>query len=158
VWNALPSLLVLALSGTAPYLSAEEVAVQSIVPILVVDRIEPSLSLWVDRLGFEVVAEVREGEELGFALLARGETQLMYQTRASLQGEVDRGELPPAAIPGGATWSVVYLRVDDLEEVRGRLQGVELLVPHRRTSYGAEETWLREPGGHLVGFAARHEK
>lgn len=24
---------------------------------------------------------------------------------------------------------------------------------YRKTAYGAEELWMREPGGHIVGFA-----
>jgi hypothetical protein len=29
----------------------------------------------------------------------------------------------------------------------------ELLVPRRKTFYGAEEIFVREPGGNVVGFA-----
>ena len=44
--------------------------VQKLTPVLVVDAIEPCLSFWVDRLGFEKTVEVPEGnariEVLGF--------------------------------------------------------------------------------------------
>jgi len=41
-----------------------------------------------------------------------------------------------------------------LDEIREKLQGFHVLVPYRKTAYGAEELWLKEPGGNLIGFAS----
>lgn len=125
-------------------------------PILVVEAIEPSLELWIDRLGYVKTTEVPEGDRLGFVILSSDAGDVMYQTVASIDREVDEQGLPEAmrASPGG---SVLYLKVDDLDDVRRRVEGladVEIVVPHRETFYGAAELWLREPGGHLIGFAA----
>ncbi len=72
----------------------------------------------------------------------------MYQTRASVENDL------PAllATPGGG--SVLYLEVADLDPIVAALEGVEVVVPRRKTFYGADEIWVREPGGHVVGFAA----
>jgi len=126
---------------------------KKVTPILVVEEIEPSLRLWVDRLGFQKTAEVPEGEKLGFVILARDGLEIMYQSRLSIEREVEREGLPQAmkAAPGGST---LFIEVSDLDEIRRKVEGFDVLVPHRETSYGAHELWLREPGGHLIGFAA----
>jgi len=126
---------------------------KKLTPVLVVDEIEPSLRLWVDRLGFEKTAEVPEGDKLGFVILARSGLEIMYQTRLSIEREVERDGLPQAMrpLPGRAT---LFIEVSNLEEIRKKVEGFEVIVPHRETSYGAKELWLREPGGHLIGFAA----
>jgi hypothetical protein len=126
---------------------------KKVTPILVVEEIEPSLRLWVDRLGFQKTAEVPEGEKLGFVILARDGLEIMYQSRLSIEREVDREGLPQAmkAAPGRST---LFIEVSELDEIRRKVEGFDVLVPHRETSYGANELWLREPGGHLIGFAA----
>jgi hypothetical protein len=56
-----------------------------ITPILFVDAIEPSLEFWVGRLEFETIAEVPEGNRLGFVILKKGDSELMLQTRESIR-------------------------------------------------------------------------
>ncbi len=129
-------------------------AMQRLTPILIVEAIEPSIPFWIDRLGFARVAEVPEpgGDRLGFLMLARDDVQVMLQTWASM------GQDLPALTQGPRGHStLVYLDVADLEAVKPRLDGVEVVVPERTTFYGAKEIWVREPGGHVVGFA-QHER
>lgn len=126
---------------------------KKITPILVVDAIEPSLVLWVDRLGFEKTAEVPDGDRLGFVILSRDPLEVMYQTRASIEKEIKKDGLPAVMTPSGGA-SVLYFEVSDFEDIRKRVQGLDVVLPYRETSYGARELWLREPGGHFIGFAA----
>jgi hypothetical protein len=123
-----------------------------ITPLLVVDAIEPELPFW-KRLGLEVQVEVPEGERIGFAILSKDEVELMLQTRASIANDV------PAALPlfENAT-SSLYIEVDSLDEVIGRLDGVPVLVPRRSMSYGADEIVVRSPSGHVVGLAQHAKK
>jgi uncharacterized glyoxalase superfamily protein PhnB len=126
--------------------------IRSLAPVLHVDRIEPVLPFWVDRLGFTVAARVPHGDALGFVILARDGVELMYQTRASVAADV------PAAASDGPGHSVgLYLGVADLDAVARALADVEPVVPRRRTFYGADEIGWREPGGHLVLFAHHAE-
>ncbi len=121
---------------------------QKVTPILRVERIEPSLSFWVDRLGFTKVVEVNEGDALGFVILRLGHVEVMLQSRASLAKDIPalgQGPFPP---------SVLYIGATELDELEKKLQGVEMIIPRRVTDYGATEIWAREPGGHVVGFAA----
>ena len=117
------------------------------IPILVVDAIEPSLAFWVDRLGFTVTVQVPHGDRLGFVILARGDTVVEMQTRASVAEDV------PALAPVAGT-AVVYIPVDDIAPVAALLAGYgDFVVTQRDTWYGMREIIVREPGGHFVFFA-----
>ena len=117
-------------------------------PVLYVDDIEPCLPFWT-ALGFIRAIEVPEGESLGFVLLAAGSVEVMYQSRANLAHDI-----PDFAAQSFGP-AVVYLEVDDLDAVELKLDPAAVVVPRRVTSYGADEIWVREPGGHVVGLA-RH--
>ena len=121
-----------------------------ITPILLVDEIEPSLKFWVDKLGFEKTVEVPEGDKLGFVMLQKDGTEVMLQSRESVKKDV--GGAAGALLELGAS---LYIEVDDFGDARKRVQGVEVLVPERVTFYGMREIFVREPGRHVVGFAAR---
>ena len=121
--------------------------VRKITPVLFVDRIEPCLGFWTS-VGFEKVAEVPEGEGIGFALLVKDGVEVMYQSRASL-----RKDIPAMADAPSAT--ALYVEVDDLDEVARRIAGAPVVVPRRKTFYGMEELGVREPAGNLVTFAMK---
>jgi uncharacterized glyoxalase superfamily protein PhnB len=120
--------------------------VNKVTPILVVDAIEPALPFWHGQLGFEKVVEVPHEGRLGFVLLARDGHEVMLQTRASIAADV-----PAVAAPHPAC--AVYCDVDSLEAAIAATQGAEVLIPRRTTFYGAEEIWVRDPTGAIVGFA-----
>ncbi|HEV8577757.1 MAG TPA: VOC family protein [Thermoanaerobaculia bacterium] len=130
--------------------------IKKVTPILIVNEIEPSLRLWVDRLGFQKVVEVPEGDRLGFVILAGEGIELMYQTRESVENEVKHDGLPATMKPAPGR-SVLYIDVADLGELREKVAGFEVILPDRKTSYGARELWLVEPGGHLVAFAVSQQ-
>jgi uncharacterized glyoxalase superfamily protein PhnB len=123
-----------------------------ITPVLVVDEIEPSLKFWVGQLGFEKTVEVPEGDKLGFVILVKEGTEVMLQTRASIQK--DAGPAADAVLTSGSN---LYIEVDNFAEALEHVKGAEVLVPERTTFYGMREIWVREPGRHVLGFAARVE-
>jgi uncharacterized glyoxalase superfamily protein PhnB len=116
-------------------------------PILYVESIEPVLPFWTDRLDFEVTGQVQEGDRLGFVMMERDGLELMVQTRASVEADVPS----LADTPMGGV--ILFIEVEDLDAIVDRLDGVEVVVPRRTTFYGADEIFVREPGGNLVGFA-----
>lgn len=120
---------------------------QKLTPVLVVERIEPVLPFWVDRLGFEKAIEVPGDGGLGFVAFRRDGVEVMYQTRASLQADIPK----LAAAASGRTF--LFLEVRDLNGVAEALEGVEHLIPRRRTFYGADEIVVRDPVGHVIVFA-----
>ena len=121
--------------------------VAKLTPVLIVEAIEPCLSFWTDRLGFAKTVEVPHGEQLGFVILVRDGVEVMYQTRASVQGDV------PALADTPSRGNLLYFEVDDLDAVESALDGVPHVIPRRTTFYGAQEIIVREPGGNAVAFA-----
>ena len=121
-----------------------------ITPILFVDAIEPSLEFWVGRLQFEKIAEVPEGNKLGFVILNKGGSEIMLQSRESIKK--DAGAASQAIL---SMTSCLYIEVDSFAEALERIQGSEVLVPQRDTFYGMREIYVRDPEGQIVGFAER---
>ena len=127
-------------------------------PIIVVDAIEPCLSFWTDRLGFEVTATVPHEDALGFAMMKKGGVELMYQSRASIDADMGASRTHSglgAELTSGTT--TLFIEVEDLESVIDSLGDAEVIVPRRQTFYGMDEIFVRAPCGTLVGFAARVE-
>jgi uncharacterized glyoxalase superfamily protein PhnB len=114
---------------------------------LIVDAIEPCLEFWVERLGFAKTVEVPDGDRLGFVILRRESVELMLQTRASLAQDVP-------TISDGPYRSVLYIDVSDLAALRVALEGWPLVVPERKTFYGAHELIVADPAGNHIFFAA----
>ena len=121
---------------------------QSLAPVLLVEAIAPSLAFWRDRLGFEVVQEVPDGDELGFVMLVRDGVTVMVQSRNSL-----RKDIPQLAEQEVGSAIMLYISVASIDEVERALDGVEQVVPRRETFYGATEIAVREPAGYVVVFA-----
>lgn len=121
---------------------------KKLTPVIPVEAIEPCLSFWTERLGFARTVEVPEGDRLGFVILAKDGVEVMYQSRASLAKDV------PALAQGDfRSTTALFVEVQGLDAILARLQGVEVVVPERKTFYGAREIGVREPGGTLVVFA-----
>ena len=128
-------------------------AMKKLTPILVVEEIEPVLPFWVERLGFEKTVEVPEGDKLGFVILTKGTVEIMYQTRAGI------GNDAPALLDMMATGgSMLFIEVESIDEIERALDGVEPVVPRRETFYGATEIFVRDPAGHIIGFAQMKEQ
>lgn len=117
-------------------------------PVLFVDSIEACLPLWQDRLGFERVMEVPEGEQLGFVLLVQDGVEVMLQSRASLAAD-----LPEIAAMHHDAASFVFIEVADIADLVSRLGDTTVVSPLRDTFYGSRELTIRTPGGHFVTFA-----
>src|SRR5574341_1626280 len=119
---------------------------KKLTPALFVEKIEPCLAFWVDRLGFQKTVEVPEGNELGFVILVRDNVEVMLQSRASVAKDVP-------ALAAETSRSFLYVEVDKLGPILERLQGAEIVVPVRKTSYGATEIAVRDPAGNVVAFS-----
>jgi uncharacterized glyoxalase superfamily protein PhnB len=119
-----------------------------IAPTLIVEKVEPSLKFWTDRLGFSKVAEVPGETGLDFALLSFGNSEVHLQSRKSAGKDLPYlGEckMPPA--------SFLYIDVADVKALYEKLKDCEIALPLQKTFYGATHFFIREPGGHVVGFS-----
>ncbi len=124
--------------------------VRKITPVLIVDRVEPSVAFWRDRLGFQVVAEVPHEDHLGFAILVGEGVELMYQSRASVEAD-----LPKEAAPPKDATTFLFVEVSDVDAVERAVAGAPVVMARRKTFYGMDEVGVREPGGHVITFAQR---
>lgn len=121
-------------------------------PLLCVNSIEQSLAFWVDTVGYKKTVEVPHDGKLGFAILHKGESEIMLQTHASLAEDV-----PAVAqvVPVGAV--LLYTEVDSVAEAIGLSRGSQLLVPPRTTFYGSQEIFIRNPDGYVIAYSQAAE-
>jgi uncharacterized glyoxalase superfamily protein PhnB len=126
--------------------TVSRVNVTKLTTILIVEAIEPALAMWTNVLGFQKTVEVPHGDKLGFVILVRDGIELMLQTRASIAGDM------PNVVATGAT-HMLYADVASLDDALASLGSVEVVVPRRKTFYGADEIWVRDPSGTILGFA-----
>ena len=105
------------------------------------------LYVMVERMGFEKKVEVPDGYSVAFAIVEKDGAELMLQSLASVQKDE-----PKFAKPGHAS---LFIEVEDLDEVKKRLEGYPIAMQERTTFYGMKEVGVFEPGGHTVIFAAK---
>lgn len=120
-----------------------------VAPTLIVDAVEPSLEFFTQRLGFTKVADV-PGEDgtLVFAMLQAGAVEVHLQQRASLAKDMPylaQSKAPPAAF--------LYIDVEDVQAVFATVMDCEILQRPEKKFYGATDFFLKEPGGHVIGFS-----
>jgi hypothetical protein len=116
--------------------------------VYLVDRIEPCLEFWVERLGFEIRLQVEGTAHLEFVILGRDGAEVIYRTADSVNldvpGLVDTEHQP---------WDIIYVVVDNLEDLLPRLGGVDVVVPLRESGFGGQEIYVTEPSGRIVALA-----
>lgn len=116
-----------------------------LVTLLVVDAIEDCLPAW-EAVGFKVAGRVPDAGALGFVILKAPCGELMLQTRKSLAED-----LPDVA--SRRPTHLLYADVPSLTEAKKALRGAEVIVPRRKTFYGATEAWLVLDGKVILGLA-----
>ena len=47
----------------------------------------------------------------------------------------------------------LFLEMQDLDAIVAYVKGIDPVASRRRTFYGADEIFVREPAGHIAGFA-----
>jgi len=118
-------------------------------PLLYVDHVENCLPFWIDGLGFEKVLGVEDEGKLLFALLRKGDQELMLNSRQLIERE------SPSVAGFAKPGAPVYVDVSNLSRVRELAGRYPVVVAEHKTSYGTHEMILQEPGGNLVWFASQ---
>lgn len=118
-------------------------------PVLIVERLEACIPFWIDRLGFEMTNQVPGNDgSLVFAILERGDVEIMYQTRASVLAD---GTMTEAELAGHSV--ALFIGVESIDEVERAIAGAPVVKPRHDTFYGSTEIYVKEPGGNTVGFS-----
>ena len=125
-------------------------------PVLVVDRIEPVLPFW-QKLGLNAVTEVPDAAakdgRLGFVILAGEGVELMYQTLASVAGDLVKSVSVKDAFRTAPQQTTLYIEVSRVADVESKLASERLVMPKRTTFYGATELGYTDPAGNIVIFS-----
>lgn len=122
---------------------------KQLTPVLLVDAVEPGLAFWVEKLGFTAENQVPGPDgKLLFASAKAGGIEVMYQTRASVLVES-----PGLAKDLEGHSIVLFIAVEDLTAVETAIAGAPVVKARHTTFYGSSELYVKEPGGHTVGFA-----
>lgn len=122
--------------------------VKKITPVLFVQDVEPCVKFWVERMGFKKTVEVPDGDKLAFAMLQKGNVELMYQSYASADKDV---VAVSQQVRKGPTF--LYVEVGNLDEAIAATKGAEIVMPVRTTFYGSKEIGIKDPAGHMITFA-----
>ena len=122
-------------------------SIKKVTPMLLAEKIEAVLPFW-NALGFEVSTQVDVADQLGFVILNRGDLEIMYQTISGVRNDA------PGLLSGSNHFTaILYLEVKDLDGLLNRIENTEVAVQRRTTFYGADEIFLRDPAGNLIGLA-----
>jgi uncharacterized glyoxalase superfamily protein PhnB len=117
-------------------------------PNLLVADVEQSIAFY-EILGFEKVIQMPDQGKPQWAMIREGEATLMLQEKKS--AELD---LPFRYTNGQNAGALLYFDVDDVEEIRSRLDGKALVVKEiHSTFYGTNEFMVADPDHFLLIFA-----
>jgi uncharacterized glyoxalase superfamily protein PhnB len=121
---------------------------ESLSPNIFVKDINETIKFY-QLLGFELVVTVPEtGNNLVWAMMAKGNVTFMFQTMASLGGE-----LPDISRQDGASM-LLYIK---LKNIRTFFEGIKEFVPVLKgletTFYGATEFSIKDNNNYVLTFA-----
>jgi uncharacterized glyoxalase superfamily protein PhnB len=123
---------------------------ESLTPVMIVERVEPTRDFFRDRLGFAQTAEVPHGDRLGFAMLEKDGVSVMIQSHVGH----DAARAVNETISGRGAVGL-FIVVSDVDLVVPAVADADVIVPLRKTFYGMHEIMVREPGGHAITLASR---
>ena len=134
---------------TTTAVTATKIALKKLTPNLMVEDVNRTIEFYRDVLGFEVQVTVPEAGQFDWAMLGRDGVTLMFQSRASLGGEIPA--LADAPIGGAVTF---YTEVEGVEALHAQLRGrVEIVQALHDTFYGTREFCFRDCNGYLISFS-----
>lgn len=138
--------------ATATALPALKTTYRRLSPVFLVDRVEPCIEFWAERLGFDIRLQVDGADGIEFVILGKDDAEVIYRSAESLNldapGLLDSDHQP---------WDILHVQVDDLEEILPRLDGLEIVVPLRESGFGGREIYVTEPSGRLVAITSSNE-
>jgi lactoylglutathione lyase len=124
-------------------------ALKRMTPNLMVEHVNETVAFYKDVLGFALLASVPEEGQFDWAMMKHGGVEIMFQTRASLSGELPLFQSKPI---GGAL--TLYIDVEDIKGLYASLQGkVPILQEMKTTFYGAREFTIQDCNGYILTFS-----
>ncbi len=116
-----------------PPLAPEFPALRGLTPVLIVENVAECMAFWIDRLGFELTAQVPGPDgSLVFVILQRGGIEIMYQSRESVIAD---GTSARASLDGHSI--ALFLTVDSIDEAERAIAGAPIVKARHDTFYGS---------------------
>lgn len=124
---------------------------QKLTPNLMVEDVDRTVDFYRDVLGFTLAATAPEQRPFDWAMVTAGGAELMFQSRASLGGEVPL--MRERDIGGALTF---YVEVEDVEALYAHVKDqLPIIVDLHDTFYGTREFTAQDCNGYILGFAGR---
>ena len=125
------------------------IKLNKLTPNIMVEDVNRALQFYRETLGFEIVATVPDEGQFDWAMLKRDGVEIMFQSRASLGGEIP--VLQQREIGGALTF---YMNIEGIKELYADLKGKVSIVQEMHTTfYGAQEFALQDSDGYILSFA-----
>jgi catechol 2,3-dioxygenase-like lactoylglutathione lyase family enzyme len=121
----------------------------AVIPVLIVENVEPTHAFFRDRLGFVVLTQLSHEGRIGLSTLQRDGVRLIVQSDAHRRADTGENDVP------GPYKASIYVAVDDVERLVPEVADADVVLPLRRTAAGMHEIGIREPGGNIIVFASR---
>jgi uncharacterized glyoxalase superfamily protein PhnB len=116
-----------------------------VMPIVAVASVDATRDFYVDTLGFtHMMGVVGKDGELEFCSVLLGGAQVMFTRNR-----------PAATVAAGTAQAVeIYLEVDDVDALHGRLQkkGVRIVEPLTLQWWGDRTFKVQDPNGYVIWF------
>lgn len=116
---------------------------------LMVSDVRESMRFYKEIAGFETIATVPDTGTYDFAIVAKGNAEIMFHKIESLAEE-----MPEFAgrTPGGSI--MLYIEVDDVLKIYEKAAGVVQIVKDlHQTSFGTKEFAMKDKDGYVLIFA-----
>ena len=116
---------------------------------LMVESVDTTIAFYKDVLGFEVITTVPDAGPFDWAWMKRGDVELMFQSRPSLSGD-----MPAFADKEvGGTFGL-YINVEGVQSLYDTIKDkVTIIKDMHTTFYGAQEFYIQDCNGYILGFA-----
>ncbi len=122
---------------------------QKLTPNMMVENVNETVNFYRDVLGFNLVMNVPDSGSFDWALMKRGEVEMMFQARASLTEDLPLfKELP---LGGALTFYIDMRGVDALyDQIRSQ---VTVVRDPQTIFYGTREFTIEDCNGFILTFA-----
>jgi lactoylglutathione lyase len=122
---------------------------KKLTPNIMVEDVNRTIEFYQKFLGFELLVTVPEEGQFAWAMMKRGEVEMMFQSRTSLGEEIPA--LQQKEIGGSLT---LYIEVEDVKELYEHLKGnITIVQDMHLTFYGAQEFAVQDCNGFILAFA-----
>jgi lactoylglutathione lyase len=124
-------------------------SLKKLTPNVMVEDVNRTIQFYKEMLGFELLTTVPGEGQFNWAMMKRDGVEIMFQSRASLGGEIP--VLQQREIGGALTF---YNDVEGVKELYTYLKGkVEIVQDMHTTFYGSQEFAMQDCNGFILSFA-----